>query len=456
MIAAIFSMTRGEGLMQRALRSSSLNVFGFGAQQVLRLGSNLILTRLLFPEAFGVMAMVSVFLTGLAMFSDVGVSPAIMHSKRGDEPDFLNTAWTMQIIRGLALWGAACAFAWPISLYFGEPDLVYYLPVAALTLVIDGFVTTREDTANRHLRAGRLTVLRLAVQVAGLCAAVGMAWWLRSVWALVLSGLFSTLVKVVLFDLFLPGARNRLRWDPTAVHELVHFGKWIFLSTVCGFVMNQADKVVIGGYLSTSNFGIYNIGYFWASFPFLLGLSVVPKLMLPLYRDSPPAASAENFARLRRVRGMVTAGLLGLSGIVAIFGVWVIALLYDPRYLAAGGVVTLIAVAQIPVLIGLTYDQAALADGDSRRFFIFTAVRAVLIVAGLAGGTAVAGLPGALIGQGLAMLGTYPVLIWLARHKGAWDPGHDARFAVIGAGLGAVALWVNWDAIITLARIGPG
>ncbi len=452
MIAAVLKAARGEGLMQRALRASTLNVFGFGAQQVLRLGSNLILTRLLFPEAFGVMAMVSVFLTGLAMFSDVGVSPAIMHSKRGDDPDFLNTAWTIQIIRGFALWGVACALAWPISLYFGEPDLVHYLPVAALTLVIEGFVTTREDTANRHLRAGRLTVLGLAIQLAGLIVAVGLAWWLRSVWALVLSGLFSSLLKLVLFDLFLPGLHNRLRWETVAVHELIQFGKWIFLSTVCGFVINQADKVVIGGYLSTAEFGIYNIGYFWASFPLLLGVAVVPKLMLPLYRDSPPAASAENFVRLARVRRLVTGGLLGLNALVAIFGVTIIMALYDPRYLAAGGVVTLIAVAQIPALIGLSYDQAALAVGDSRRFFAFVAVRAVLIVAALVIGTSLAGLPGALIGQGLAYLAAYPVLIWLARNKGAWDPRHDLRFALIGALLGAVALWVNWGAIIALDK----
>ena len=95
MIASFRNLTQGSGLMARATRSAGLNLMGFGTGQVLRLASNLILTRLLFPEAFGVMAMVSVFLMGLAMFSDVGVGPAIMQSKRGDDRDFLNTAWTI-------------------------------------------------------------------------------------------------------------------------------------------------------------------------------------------------------------------------------------------------------------------------------------------------------------------------------------------------------------------------
>ena len=78
----ILELFQGSNLRARALRSSAVTVGGFGASQVIRLASNLILTRILFPEAFGMMALVMVFLQGLAMFSDVGVGPAIMQSKR--------------------------------------------------------------------------------------------------------------------------------------------------------------------------------------------------------------------------------------------------------------------------------------------------------------------------------------------------------------------------------------
>ena len=235
MIAAMRNITRGDGLMSRALRSASLNLFGFGFSQALRLASNLILTRLLFPEAFGIMAMVSVFLMGLAMFSDVGVGPAIMQSKRGDDRDFLNTAWTIQIIRGVSLWLVACALAWPMARYFGEPDLVYYLPVAALTQLALGFLPTRQETAQRHLKVGRVTLLEMATNLIGALAAIGLAWALQSVWALVISGVVAAVAQVVLYDLFLPGERNRLRWEGAAAQELIRFGKWVFLSTIAGF-----------------------------------------------------------------------------------------------------------------------------------------------------------------------------------------------------------------------------
>ncbi len=456
MIGAMRNITRGDGLMNRALRSASLNLFGFGFSQALRLASNLILTRLLFPEAFGIMAMVSVFLMGLAMFSDVGVGPAIMQSKRGDDRDFLNTAWTIQIIRGVSLWLIACALAWPMARYFGEPDLVYYLPVAALTQLALGFLPTRQETANRHLKVGRVTLLEMATNLIGALAAIGLAWALQSVWALVISGVLASVAQVVLYDLFLPGERNRLRWERAAAQELIRFGKWVFLSTIAGFAIGQADKVIIGGWLSTHDFGIYNIGFFWASFAFLMGSVVVRKVMIPVYRESPPGESRENFLRLRKMRMLATGGMIGLAMLPALFGEWLIAFLYDPRYLAAGGIVVLVSVVQIPAIIGVTYDQAALAVGDSRRFFVLAATRAVLVIGGMIAGITFYGLPGALAGQGLAMLAAHPVVVWLATRSRAWDPLHDLFYFVLGGGLGALALWWNWPLIAGLAQVQPG
>jgi O-antigen/teichoic acid export membrane protein len=443
-------------LMRRAMRSSAIIVMGFGASQIVRLASNLILTRLLFPEAFGMMAMVSVFLMGLAMFSDVGVGPAIMSSTRGDEADFLNTAWTIQIIRGLTLWLVACAFTYPISLYYGEPDLIRYLPVAAMTLMINGFNPTRLETANRHMQAGRVTIIEVATQIVGIVTAVIFAWLLHSVWALVISGIAAALAHLAMLNVFLPGPANRLRWENRAAVELIHFGKWIFLSTVCGFAIGQADKVIIGGHLSLANFGLYNIAFFLASFPFMLGGMVMRRLLIPIYRESPPLASADNFARLRRMRVAATGSLSILTMILAFSGVWLVQIMYDDRYVMAGGIVVLIAVIQMPALIMMTCDQAALAMGDSRRFFVLTLVRAVFVVAGMLIGLQTAGLIGALVGQGLANVAAYPVLVWLIAKHGAWDPSHDAAFAVFGALVGGLALWWNWGAVAALAGLHAG
>ena len=452
----IAALTRGMTLTQRAARSSAITVAGFGGAQAIRLASNLILARLLFPEAFGIMAMVSVFLMGLAMFSDVGTGPAIMQSRRGDDPDFLDTAWTIQILRGLMLYAAALVLTRPMALWYGETDLATYLPVAALTLVIAGFNPTRAETANRHMRAGRLTMIELATQGVGVVIAVALALWLQSVWALVLSGIASMLAHVWFLDRFLPGARNRLAWERPAARELVTFGKWVFLSTICGFAIGQADKLILGAWLATSDFGIYNIGFFLASFPLMLGGVVTRRVLIPIYRESPPAASPANFAHLRRMRVAATGALFGLAAILAFTGPWLIDVLYDPRYAAASGIVVLIAVTQLPALVVMTYDQAALAAGDSRNYFVLAAARAGLVIAGLLAGLALGGLPGALAGQGLAQVAAYPVVVWLARRQGAWDRTHDMCYGGLATAIAVSAIWLHWPRIAILSQMISG
>lgn len=453
MIASFVSRLSGVSLYARFMRGSLFTLGGYGASQLLRLASNLVLTRLLFPEAFGLMALVAVIMQGLAMFSDVGVSPAIMQSKRGDEQVFLDTAWTIQVLRGALLWMFACVIAYPVSLVYQEPLLMLILPCSGISLLVAGFNPTRLDSANRHLHLGRLTVIDLVSQSAGNGIAVALAWSLQSVWALVISGVASSLILLALYDRFLPGSRNRFRWEPAAASELIGFGKWIFLSTMCGFLYMQGDKLLLGRYLPLDQFGVYNIGFFLASFPLLMGGVLTRKVLIPVYRERPPAESRENFRKLQKMRFLLTGGMLVLTSAVSMAGVLLISLLYDPRYAMAGAVVVIIAAMQIPQIIALTYDQAALASGDSRRFFVLSAARAVFTLAFLGIGLATGGLFGALVGQGLAGIAVYPVVIWMARRAGAWDPAHDALFGGLGAVAIGLALWINAEAIMALAQL---
>ncbi len=277
-------------LFTRALRGSAWIMLGYGGSQALRLGANLILTRLLFPEAFGLMAIVTVFLVGLTMFSDVGIGPSISQSKRGDDPDFLNTAWTIQVVRGFALWLVACAIAWPVSWFYGDSALAYLLPVAGIALAIGGFDPTRIETAHRHLLVGRLTVLDLISQSIGIVTMVVLALILQSVSALVLGNLVGVAARLLLTHFFLPGVPNRFRWEPGAASELIGFGKWIFASTIFGFLSAQGDRAVLGKFLTLSMLGVYNIGYFLASFPILLGYAVTGRVLIPIYREKPAHA----------------------------------------------------------------------------------------------------------------------------------------------------------------------
>lgn len=443
----VLDRLRGGGLFARAGRAAGLTAAGFVAAQVLRLAANLVLTRLLFPEAFGLMALVTVVLVGLAMLSDVGLGPAIAQHGRGDEADFLDTAWTLQVIRGVLLWLATLVLAWPVAALYAAPELALLLPVAGLSLFLNGFLPTRIETAVRHLRLGRVTAIDLAAQSAGIAAMIAAALATGSVWALVVGTLAGSLAKLLLALRFLPGRPNRLRWEREAVRALVRFGTWIFLSTALAFLISQGDRAILGTMLPLGPLGIYNIGYFLASVPSLLGTAVVGRVMIPLYRETPPQAPAAPRLRLRRMRAAMTAGLMMLVLALAFLGVPLVGLLYDPRYDAAGGVVVAIALIQLPQVIGLSYDQAALAAGDSRGFFALFAARAAVQLGAFVAGLILGGLPGALLGQGLAMVATHGLIIRLARRHRVWDAAHDGAFALVAVVGGAAAAWAGWPAL---------
>lgn len=430
---------RGQSLLQRALRGSALTMIGFGGQQFIRLVSNLILTRLLFPEVFGLMALIMVIIQGLNNFSDMGITPAILQSRRGTDRDFLDTAFTMQAIRGVLLWLGCCVLAVPAARFYEAPELVWYLPLAGFTAVFGGVTTTKVESVNRELALGRLTLLELLAGFLSMLITIALAVAIGSALALVLGMVLGAVLRPVLAEWMLPGARNRLRWDPTAVAELFRFGRWIFPSTIVGFAISQGDRAILGKYLSLEQLGIYNIAYFLASFPLLLASAVIWRIIIPVYRELPPDQSRANFLRLRKLRMALTGSFVGLIAVAAMFGPWLVGVLYDARYADAGRLVPMIALATLPQVVLLGYDQVALAAGNSRVFFLVTATRAVLFVALFWLGVHIAGIGGGLAGQATATLLAYPAIIAVARRFGAWDPLHDGIFAALGLALATLA-----------------
>ncbi|HVH04697.1 MAG TPA: oligosaccharide flippase family protein [Myxococcota bacterium] len=148
-------------------RGSMMELLGFGGSQVLRLAGNLVLSRLLFPEAFGLSAIVSVFLTGLQLLSDVGLEPSVVQNERGAERRFLDTVWTFQIARGIALAVMAVALAVPAAALYREPQLAPLMAVAALSPLLAGFNSTSIYVLRRDLRLGPLVALEVIARTCG-------------------------------------------------------------------------------------------------------------------------------------------------------------------------------------------------------------------------------------------------------------------------------------------------
>jgi O-antigen/teichoic acid export membrane protein len=294
---------RSSGLNKKLILRSSLWTFaGFGLGQALRLASNLILTRLLLPEAFGLAALAVIFMTGLALFTDIGLGASIIQNKRGEEPNFLNTAWTLKVIRGVFIGLCTCLIAAPLAWFYDEPLILPILLVLALSPVFSGFTSNALDLASRKLWVGRVTVLDLACRVAGLTAMVTWAWLSPTVWAIVAGNVFSAFLRAAASHAVFPGWRTHFRWDASAVREIVHFGKWIFLTSALTFVASQIDRLTLAKLVPLDLVGIYSIGFMWAMLPLELVQAWSGRVLFPLASEilRDPAADRGQLTRYRR------------------------------------------------------------------------------------------------------------------------------------------------------------
>lgn len=432
-------------LKQRAIRGSGWTIGGYGLAQLLRFANNVALTHLLFPEAFGLMMLVNVCLQGLQMFSDVGIGPALITSNRGDDEDFLDTAWTIQAGRGVLLWLVSCALAMPAAWWFGNDMLTQLLPVAGIAALLAGFNSTDLFTLNRHLKLRGIVMLEAGTQVAAIIVSCLLAWWWESVWALVFGGLAAAAVKMLASHLLVPEHRNRFRWDPTAAKEQFAFGRWIFVSTVITFAAANVDRLLLGRWVQDAAvLGIYAIAWGLAQ----VGIELVKKLNqmvgFPALADL-HRRDVERFKlRLGHLRLVV---MLTLNPCV-VAGAWLapllIHLVYPDKFSDAGWILTSLAVSIIAEMATNTYFVAYFAAGSTFRVMLGVAIQFLVTVVCVTVGYTYGGFPGYVLAMAFVQWLMYPVHAVLAGTLGIWQPKIDLPVLALSGAGGFAALWFWW------------
>ena len=381
------------------LRSSALWIgFGFGYGQVLRLVANVILAHLLFPEAFGVLALAFTVMVGLVLFSDLGIRTSIVQNPRGDEPSFLNTAWTLQVLRGFLLGALACALAWPVAFWRPQPEprLLWLMPLLGFSAVIDGFVSTKLFTLQRHLRQRVVVLVDVITQTVGIGVTVAWAAMDGGVLALALGPIVQNILRTLASHLLLPGPGNHFAWDRSAVRDMLHFAKWVYLSTILYYLAGNADKLVVG-FRSLEQLGVYHIAAQLASASVLLMASVAGNLLLPYYSRTLAAGNPLN-STVGKMHGLgASAAALLIAGTIAA-GPTLIACLYDHRYQAAAWILPLLALGAWFQVIETNAAQVLLAQGKPRFGAYGNGIKVICLALFVPFGAWIDGLRGMIIG----------------------------------------------------------
>lgn len=444
-------------LKQRVLRAGGWSLAGYGLSQVIRLCSILIMTRLLVPEMFGVMAVAQVFMFGLALFSDLGLAQNTIQSRRGDEPLFLNTAWAVQILRGALMWllalllGLALDIAGrigllPLGTAYADPLLPAVVAVLSFTALIGGFESTKIGVARRKLSFAGLTKIDLAAQLAAICGMVLWASLDRSIWALVAGGIIGSAVRTVLSHAALPGPGNRWQWENKSFWEIFTFGKWIFLTSILGFLVMSSDRLLLGGLVSSEVLGVYSIAFLVVS-AFSNALSrIIGSVGLPAFSE----VARESPSRLRetyyRFRMPIDCAALSLAGFLFSAGSLIIRILFDVRYEDAGPILEILALLLVMTRYDVV-DQCYLALGRPK----LTIPVEIVHIAGMYLLVPVvfhlSGFSGAIWAIVIASFVGLPVVIWMKAGVGLLDVRKE--LLVLPVFLIGMAAGVLLDSVVT-------
>ena len=408
------------GLKKLSINAASWTLVGYGMSQVFRLLSNLILARLLAPEHFGLIAIVTVFMIALAMFSDVGVGPNIIQSDRGEDEDFLNTAWTVQIIRGVILWLVCLILAWPMSLFYNQPELAMLIPVSGLVAIISGFNSTGIFSKSRDIDLKKQTIIELVAQVGAIVVMIIVALIHASVWALVAGSLFSTFIHMILSHRLVT-MRNKFCWDHEAVQSLITFGRWVMISTMLGFFVNSGSSLILGKFLSMKDLGLFSIGVTLSKVVEQIYNQMVAKIVLPLYAKIKHMNNSEIKIRVKKIRLALMAVFLPPLWILAIFSNQIVGVLFDARYQGTGWILHIFSISFIPIIIaGL--GSFYLAVGDSVILVRLTLVKAIIYFSSIYIGWLINGSTGMIYGMAASNALLYFADVYAQSRYSIWLP----------------------------------
>jgi O-antigen/teichoic acid export membrane protein len=419
---------------------------GHGGVLLIRMGRSLIMTRLLFPEVYGLMTLVWAVLYGLQMFADTGIVTTIIRDPRGDDPSFLNTAFTTNVLRGLLLWVISCVIAYPLAVFYHQPVLAQLLPATGLTALIHGFVSTAMYTRRRHMDFKRLTILDLSNETVTFVVLIIWAYFSRDVWALVGGAVIGQLYLVVASHLYLPGIRNRFRWDRSALDTFMGFGKWIYLSSVVYFLSTQSDRFLLGRYLDMIHLGVYGTATVLSGAVQTIVLKINSDVLFPAYSR----VVQEGTGRLRQVvlrtRLVVDAGMIVPIAVLMMIGSRVVSLLYDQRYHDAGWMLQILCIRLLLVATLSNSESCLIALGYPKYSFIQNSCRTVAMFVAIPIGWSLAGIEGVI--WAIAFSEVPPlIVIWvgLMKHRmfSVVVEGRSLLFAAFGAllGLGVLHFW---------------
>jgi O-antigen/teichoic acid export membrane protein len=365
--------------------------------ELIRFARSVVLARLLLPEDFGLFGMALTIVAALNALTTLGLERTIVANKFDTKDQLkahLDTVWSAGLVRGLVIALLVGASAYPISSFYGQPQLRLVIPVLGLITVIQGLQNIGLVILRKEISFARVFWYELATNIGGIALTVALALFLRNVWALVIGLLLTTALGTVLSYVF-HSYRPRLAFERVALGRVISLGKFTLVISVAAYVMNMADNIVVGRLLGAGALGNYSLAFNIASVPISVLVFSLGTVLFPAYVELNLQHPRRLESALTRVFTIASMIMFTIATPLYLLAGDIVQLIFGDRWTSAGKVLSVLALV-IP-LRGLSVLSATVFWGLNRPKQVATGqiLEAVVFLAALYPLISVLGLTGA-------------------------------------------------------------
>jgi O-antigen/teichoic acid export membrane protein len=418
--------------------------FSFGAQALIKLGSSMILTRILRPEAYGIITMLVSISFVVEMIADTNTTLFLIRDKDGEEPRYLNTAWTLQISRAAINTAVLFLCAPLICTYiYHAPSLLAPLRFFSISFIVAGLQSMSFPIAIRRKRSRVIMYSELLATFLSSVFAVIYCHYSRDYWGLIYAILLNRALITVMTHVVFPELRPKLQLDMTAARQLLGFSKYTMPSSLITLALSQFDKIVFLRLFDLSMLGVYglagNIASPIESLIYKISQTVLYPRCAHNFRDDRSSFSRKYYTE--NVKLFIS--ILFVPAAICGGAHLLITVLYDSRYALAGVILQAFMLRATLLALASPAEDMLIASGESRVMLMGNVYRAIgMLIASLAGYYFL-GFIGFIYGIALSGLPPLIYYLWLQSEKKMLIPKFEIYKIVFVCGVAICAYIVS-------------
>ena len=266
---------------ERFAHSVAFSAIGTVASRAINVIGTLVLARILSPNEFGLLAIVSMLTALSLLFVDVGLGAALVHAEKPSRKDY-STVFTFNVVIAATLAAGLYGAAPALGRFFGDADAIAVIRVAALLLVANGLMVVPNAILQKARRFRPIAMAEVVSSVLALAVAIALAIAGFGVWALIANLYVVALLKFLMLAIY-------SGWVPTtwpsvkSFTALWSYSGYLFGSGILDYIETNADKIVVGRYFDSKVLGSYDLASKLTLLPAGLIISVLGRVLFPTY-----------------------------------------------------------------------------------------------------------------------------------------------------------------------------